>query len=328
MARKAFVEDLINEWGDTLKISLYNTKIKTIHDLFTEWCVSNNKKIISYPSFSNYFQKFRAQHQDLFVEDIRIVKEDPNHMTYREKLYQIRVNVDLLSNGYSNGFILSGSPGISKTSEVIRRLKECNLKYTYFKGAIQNSLELYKYLYHHRDEEIIVIDDTQGLIEKDASAAHIISAALDDNHLQDNIVSYLHKDLKSQDEIEKMGPGRAEKIIPNNFKITSGIIFITNTPMRKIKEAVNSRCFPIDFWLTKEEIICLIEDELESILPDAPMEIKRETVSFFRNHKEQFKRFDIRTYKKVTLLRLAQKEMPKDGLWEKMAINTVRSTYI
>lgn len=329
MARKAFVKDLVLEWIQDENPNLFGFKNTELYAQFEDWSDMKQKGQTSYVSFNNTVKVIQRQKRDEVnrkSSKVDIIREDPQEtLAHKEK--NIEVNVDLLANEFTNGFILSGPTGIGKTSAVLSRLDDTGLEYHYFNGAIGNALEFYKYLYHHREDEILVIDDTTGLIGSNATCGDIVSAALDDNHLKSNVVSYLHKDLKYPEEIEKMpiDSKRREKAIPNKFKVTSGMIFLTNTPMNQISKAIGSRCFPLDYWLTKDEILCKIENNLTGIFPDAEMKQKKEVLEFFREKQNELKRFDIRSYKKACMYRFAQHQIKGNSDWKTMTLTLVNS---
>ena len=330
MARTGFVQDLINEWlTDEKPQNIAYCKVTDLYAMFQDWCDIKQKKIPTYQSFNNTMKVVQKIERSNLKKENSVEKKpklDPA-ITLEQKEKNIVVNVDLLAGEFTNGFILSGPTGIGKTTQVLQRLKFQNLEYHYFNGAIGNALEFYKYLYHHREDEILVIDDTAGLIGSNAACGDIVSAALDDNHCKQNVVSYLHKDLKYPEEIAAMPDGskRKEKAIPNKFLVTSGMIFLTNTPMSQISKAIGSRCFPLDYWLTKDEILLKIENHLKDIHPHYEMKQKREVLKFFQDHKNEMKRFDIRSFKKACMYRYAEEQLNGKANWKVMTMVAVNS---
>ena len=329
MANKSTVGPLVQDWITEQSPTLLGFKNSQLFRQFKDWCEMKQLKVPVYASFNT---AMKLHKEDLTETGYTqpgsqsIVNVEEPNVSLEKKEKNIEVNVDLLANEFSNGFILSGPTGIGKTSAVLARLQECELEYHYFNGAIGNPLEFYKYLYHHRDGEILVIDDTAGLIGSNAVCGDIVSAALDDNHLKQNVVSYLHKDLKYPEEIAAMGEGkRKENAVPNKFTVTTGMIFLTNTPMAQISKAIGSRCFPLDYWLTKDEILLKIENNLQNIFPDGNIKQKREVLEYFHKHKHEMKRFDIRSFKKACLYRFAQHQLKGSANWKTMTKVLVNS---
>lgn len=374
MANKGTVGPMVNDWITEIKPKLVGFKNSELYVQFQHWCEMKQFKIPTYASFNTAMKV----HKDYLSQNgysekggIGIVEAEDPKISLLKKERNIEVNVDLLMNGFSNGFILSGPTGIGKTSAVRSRLDNCDRDYIYFDGVIANPLEFYKYLYHHRDGKILVIDDTDGLIGSNAICGNIVSAALDDNHLKENEVSYLHKDLKHPKQIqvlddkineaildeeeakkelkaakklkddtlikeaaiklEKAGIAKSKAVtkrneaIPNRFTVTTGMIFLTNTPMAHVSKAIGSRCFPLDYWLTKDEIILKIENNLEGIFPDANSKHKKEVLNFFKKNKNEMKRFDIRSFKKACLYRFAQHQLQGSTDWKTMTKTLVNS---
>ena len=403
MARQSKIPELIEAWERDQKPNFFLFNNTTLFKNFKDWCVMKQISPPSYPSFNNIVKEIKEDKKETVSDKGICVSKEPKIST-KESLAQkevnIQVNVDLLANGHTNGFILSGPTGIGKTTAVLSRLEECNLEYLYHTGSISNSLEFYKFLHEHRENEIILIDDTKKVIGSNDVCADIVSAALDDNHLKKNEISYLHKDLKSpayiealEEEIEELedlveeakeeekeakederrakkrekkaeetgdddallkaiakieeakdkriDAGRKKnkaitkinklmakkaKTVPNRFHITSGIIFLTNTSMDKIDKAIGSRCFPLDYWLDKDEILLKIQKSINDIFPDNAMSHKKEVLKMFREEKNSMKRFDIRSYKKACVYRFANKELMERGTdWKTMTRNLVNS---
>ena len=368
---KGSVGPKISDWITEQKPKLLGFKNSELYVQFQQWCEMKQLKVPTYASFNHHIK----MHKDFLAHTgysqkggAGIIEVEDPKISLEKKTTNILVNVDLLMNGFSNGFILSGPTGIGKTSAVRARLDECKREYIYFDGVIANALEFYKFLYHNRDGKILVIDDTDGLIGTNAICGNIVSAALDDNHLKENVVSYLHKDLKDpmqmkmlDNEVEeaifeekealkeqkkakdneaiKLANLRVEKAynrklkavtkrneaVPNTFTVTTGMIFLTNTPMAQVSKAVGSRCFPLDYWLTKDEIILKIENNLERIYPDANPLQKQEVLKFFKKHKNEMKRFDIRSFKKACLYRFAQHQLTGNANWKSMTHVLVNS---
>lgn len=322
---------LVDNWYRDEKPDIFMHNYTNLFHMFEEWAISKQSGSMTYACFVDKIKRIKSREMSKRQSGSKTSKVAkpvrPPKETLVEKEENIRVTVDLLANGWTNGFILSGPTGTGKTSLVIQRLEQLGLEYHYHKGAVSNALELYKYLYHHRRDQILVIDDTGGLIGSNETCGDIISAALDDNHIQENVVSYLHKSLKHPAEIADMPDGsiRKQKAVPNKFLITSGMIFLTNTPMSEISKAIGSRCFPLDYWLTKDEILCKIETHLKDIHPQEPIKLKREVLNFFIKNKEDMKRFDLRTFKKACLLRFAHGQMREGMSWERMVMTSVNS---
>ena len=329
MGQAGQIRKRVEKWIREEKPEIFEFKGSELFLMFKEWCDSKQIHKPTYVSFYNHLKDIKneiAVKKHSSKNKTNDKKRSPK-ITLEEKETTIKVNLDLVTNGFSNGMIVSGPTGIGKTTDIVTRLKEFNFEYDYFSGAIANPLQFYKHLYHHRNNNLIVVDDTSGLIGKNDDCGNIISAALDDNDSKKNVVSYLHNDFKYPDEIEAMeddNPAK-KKAIPNRFEVTSGMIFLTNTEMSKISNAIASRCFPLDYWLTSDEIIWKIEKNLDGIYPDANMKMKKEVLKFFKDNKDVWNRFDIRSFKKACLYRFADCQLEQTGQWKRMTEAAINS---
>ena len=328
MGRSGQIKERIEKWIREEEPDLMAYKSTELQLMFDEWCELKQLKKPTYVSFHNNLKFFKDEIKAKGSKAKNKTKSTKRSfkVTLEEKEDDVRVNLDIVANGFSNGMIISGPTGIGKTTAVISRLKEFNIKYEEFSGAISSPLQLYLYLYLHRHDKVLVIDDTSGLIGTNDSCGNIISAALDDNKEKENYISFLHKELKDPKEIERIkDEEKKRQAIPNRFKITSRMIFITNTEMSKISKAIASRCFPLDYWLTRDEILWKIEKNLKEIHPDANMRMKKEVLDFFKEKKDVWNRFDIRSFNQACLYRIADALRGEPGQWKRRTEKAVNS---
>lgn len=332
--RASFAGEVFEKWlksDEKYNIDvLQNDRLSDVYkNNFDNWVTQNDERPLSSASFNNMAKTYLSDNglRNKFSRS-GIVKKGSNEkpivnkaeekkfddafaMTVEEKFQQIDASLDLLSNRWANSMIVMGAAGLGKTHQILERLKKLNLEYSYNSGGLKSAKDLYVYLYHHKDDELIICDDFDDVL-LNSKAQNLLKAVLDTNKQKENIVTYLDKDFLDPEEIELLSPKMRAKKTPNSFKFTSAIVFITNLPKRKLNPAVVSRSLPVDLDLTKEEIIQRIEDKMEAFPPDAPKEIKYEALQFIKEHSDKFKIIDFRMFDKVVTM-----AMTRHPLWKK-----------
>lgn len=337
--RKSFASEVFMNWVNQderyYQDLLQNERFSDLYrNYFEPWVDSEGERPISVASFNNTAKAYLADNglnnkyarkgsvkkgssEKAIVNKAEEKKfDDEFALTVAEKYEQIEAFSDLLVNSYSNGFLVVGNPGIGKTHTILERLQKTGIEYTYASGAVKTSKDLYRYLYHHREGEVIIFDDCDSVISK--GDVNLLKSALDTNTKKPNMITFLDKDFKDPAEIELMGPKMRQRAIPNTFEFSSGCIFISNLRIEKINPALKSRSLVIDLYLTKEEILNRIEDKLDQFPPDIPRDTKLEVLNFFRKYKEIIKSIDFRAFDKVATLR-----MTNHPAWPKWAMSQI-----
>jgi hypothetical protein len=90
-----------------------------------------------------------------------------------------------------------------------------------------------------------------------------------------------------------------------SFVFTGSIIFISNWPMARCDEALRTRCSKIDLSMTPDEKIERMNHiiHLDSYLPNIPMEIKEDALSFLEEYKEDCVDLSLRSLEEVVKYR-------------------------
>lgn len=192
----------------------------------------------------------------------------------------LKVMLDGIVNGNSAALILTGTAGIGKTSTIERILGSVyGLKkerdYTSIGGSI-TPLGIYQTLYDWKDDKIIIFDDIDSVFQKDSN---VLKKALDSYPVRkidwvSSSSQIFNPSRMTEEEIEKsLKKGK----YPNNFQLTSSVIFITNIPLNKLDKAMVDRCQKMDMTFTEDEIL----ERIKEILPliKVPISIEeKETV--------------------------------------------------
>lgn len=207
-------------------------------------------------------------------------------------------------HGTIRSLIISGAPGIGKTFDVERILKDSTKTHSDFiKGTI-SAIGLYTALYNAKDNGIVVLDDCDKVF-KDEEALNILKAALDSSEVRTiswrKASSWLSND---------------EQNIPTSFDFRGGVIFITNldfeekiqqeTKMSPHYEALMSRSLYLDLTLkTAMDKYIRIKD----IFPNKMAKVEGlkthevdEILIFIKDNKDDFIELSLRTVKHISQL--------------------------
>lgn len=212
--------------------------------------------------------------------------------------------VKLVAKEKINSFILTGSGGIGKTTEVIETLTKLGLKedtpetyggdFQVMKGY-STARGLYVSLFN-TDGKILVIDDADTCF-KDPVAASLLKAALDDKPKR--IISW---NAESKDEE-----------IPRRFTYTGRVVFISNLSLHDFPQALISRSQKVDVTLNTAEMIDRIEHVFTKVKHDSKQ--KAEVLAFVKKYADKASDLNIRSAVALLTLRAEQ-----GANWERMAL--------
>jgi broad-specificity NMP kinase len=193
--------------------------------------------------------------------------------------------------------VVTGGPGNGKSHTIIQTIQENGLSegdtYVVFKGY-STARGLYNTLYDHNGK-LIIFDDCDSVLE-DKTSLNILKSALDS--YERRTISWMAK-LGKSDEY------------PNQFDFTGRIIFISNKSKESIDQAILSRSLTVDLSMTFSEKIERMSHILENILPEMPMVIKKESLEFLGELKDN-KNLTIRSLITVCKIRNTFSDTWKD----------------
>jgi hypothetical protein len=192
------------------------------------------------------------------VEEEDIEEEEENKTTRRVKLPMkggttkvVRSKVNSRNNLESKYYIASGT---------------CTSAY------------LYELLFIHR-HKLLIFDDFDSVF-KDDDSINLLKAALDTYPIRE--ISKMTKgnsfnslgmsDAQMQDEYEITGK------VPNQFKFSGNIIFISNIHEDRFDKALISRALHVEVRLTKAQMIERMHKLMLEIRPEVPVEFKLEAL--------------------------------------------------
>jgi hypothetical protein len=158
-------------------------------------------------------------------------------------------------NGDIRALIVSGPPGVGKSHGVETQMEKASMfdslagnrpRFNVVKGAM-TALGLYAQLYKYSDNKNVLIFDDCDSVFADELALNILKAALDSG--KNRKICWNSDSRLLRDEG-----------IPNEFKFSGSVIFITNIKFENVKskkmqdhlEALQSRCHFLDLTIDSE----------------------------------------------------------------------------
>ena len=199
----------------------------------------------------------------------------------------------LSENLYS--LIISGQPGVGKTTRVVNKLNTLilngqvlvqNENYHLVSGT-STARGLYEYLYDHRNNEILVFDDCDSVFLVN-DCISILKAALDDS--KNRTISWIKSCKKDN-----------EDYIPQ-FIFSSKIIFITNLTKDKIDKSLITRSNLLNLYMTNKQIIYIANKIKNELLSNLNEEKQNELIELIKKYCDKINYFSLRTFKKLNAL--------------------------
>jgi Cdc6-like AAA superfamily ATPase len=199
--------------------------------------------------------------------------------------------VQLLHKGAINSFIMTGSGGIGKTTNVTETLQNLGLRedkpeetgdYLVIRG-FSTPRALYETLYNYNDK-ILILDDADQVF-KDPLGANLLKAALDDK--KERIITW--------------SSSREDEEIPGRFVYTGKVIFISNLSINNFPQAIVSRSQKVDLTLTVDEKVEVIGEVFKKMnLAD---DVRKDVFEFVKAHANDAKDLNVRSAASLITLR-------------------------
>lgn len=189
-----------------------------------------------------------------------------------------------------SGVYVYGDGGVGK-SYLAKKYLEPLPQTFYMTGKVKGYLGFAKLLFNHRENEIIVMDDSVTKEDMNNSAIeNILKAALDPESprnikiqtAQESSVTNTRDGLiislteSEMNEYTKQALSENTEVVdftspegmdsPTDFIFDSKMVFLTNYP--KIPQALQDRCWALQMIFTNEQIMDIIEVNIAKIAPD------------------------------------------------------------
>lgn len=148
----------------------------------------------------------------------------------------------------------------------------------YIASGTCTSAALYELLFIHR-HKLLIFDDFDAVF-KDDDSINLLKAALDTYPIRElskmtkgnSFNSLGMSDAQMQEEYEITGK------VPNQFKFSGNIIFISNIHEDRFDKALISRALHVEVRLTKAQMIDRMHKLMLEIRPEVPVEFKLEAL--------------------------------------------------
>jgi hypothetical protein len=216
-----------------------------------------------------------------------------------ERIYNVPINyVKMTGKGFSNCLVLSGKAGTGKTYQVIRTLETEGIPYDYSAGC-KSPLALYKYLFAHKDDEVVVFDDVYGLINDERALSILMSATWSATGTR--TISWDTTSGKLDD-------------IPSKFQFTSRIIIcINDVESNELVRALVSRSLHYEVNLSYSEMIKVMYEVAKSTKKGIPIEERKGIIDWIASKTSDATiGLDLRTQQKIEQIYTYNKETWKD----------------
>jgi len=302
-----------NEGNDNLPedISKQQANIESEYQRFSEFCQDNNRKEPKHAgAFLRLLKNYvvREMGNAYNIPSIEVlsgqtempINTDPqatqayNELLENEHLLKFKVleyYVSRIAAGDPDfvGVYVYGSGGVGKSHIAKRDLKPLSETF-YFTGKVKGYTGLVKFLYNHKEGEIIVMDDSMTVEDmKNSAVTNVLKLALDPEpprrimlqtaqessvrvengtamiSLTEAEMKEVHESLNENTDLIDMTSDEG-MTSPNDFTFDSKMVFLTNYP--KVPQALEDRCWTLEMIFSNEQVIEIIETLVEKIVPN------------------------------------------------------------
>lgn len=335
--RKAVAYPTVETWiRDNERVNtnlISNARLSNVYkNDFVPWSRENDEPKLSLPSFAKAVKEYidlNRLPENKFAYNAKIkkggsgeeaiVSEQDNkayieslQMTVGEKFEQLKQFVDLVIKGFSRGFLVLGPPGVGKSHNVLKAVKEAGIKPIYASGGFRDAKTFVERIFKNKDQ-LIILDDFDDALKK-PEVINIMKALLDTNTQKPNQVSYLHKDFPSASEYNDMSPAMQAKRTPSTFLFEGSLILISNLPQSKIPAAILDRVLVSNMEFSKEELLAKIKNAINDFPPSTDLEIKLKVFNFLVDSLNNLLTINFRQFQKMVMLASTGVE---DSTWQK-----------
>lgn len=175
--------------------------------------------------------------------------------------------VRMVVNGGNKSLFVVGEGGMGKTEVVLRTLEEMRANYEHFK-TFSTPLELYSYLYLHKDK-LVVMDDMEGVLDNKKSVS-ILKSCL-----------WGYKDVR---EVQYLST-TDKLMVPPKFEFNGRTIFLLNEfPKNKFVKSLVTRSVFYEVKIPFEQKLVMMEDIARLDFPGLDLDERMEVFKFIRSH--------------------------------------------
>ena len=219
-----------------ININQLKTELETCADNLAGGSIEDVKSAIEIKEQEN-----KAE-QD-FMKSLEGIEKDKTSDIIERIYYIPRQLAKMVARGFSNGLLLYGRCGIGKSYSIIRAFKEEKVDFAYCNG-FSTPLQLYTYLYEHREEHII-LDDVSNVLTNPICLDILKSALYSQKGIR--IVQYQTTSTRLK--------------VPSKFEFSGTITILVNEiGNNEDLKAVADRILYHEIKLSYEETIKIIEE--------------------------------------------------------------------
>lgn len=222
--------------------------------------------------------------------------------------FEMEKYIEMVCKKFSNFCVVSSRGGLAKTWSSQAILQKHGVNYAYL-NSFTSPLELYNFLHDHREDEVILIDDCEGIWD----SKPIISIFKNATELNgERTIAWNSTTSKLE--------GR-----PNTCKFNSRIVLLTNQLPNADKnphvEALLSRSFLCKLNFSYKEIMDIIKEVSKRDYKGMTAEARKEVFEFVeRNSNEATKELSIRT-----LIKLYHFNMFDKANWKQLGVKLLKT---
>jgi len=318
------------------KEDIQNRRLSQVFADYIEWAQQENRLQVSQPTFnkavkqylndnglSNKFLKAGSQRKSQRSNLVVDSKEEADfnqelEMSVEEQEEALDSQIDILSQGYYKAMLVTGRPGINKTNRILPKVKELPLQMDYISGGMSSAKDLYEYLYRHRENMVLILDDIDDVLLSKPTQ-RLLKSVLDMSFEREHTVNFFDKRFVDPEEMKNMTPKQKRKAVPNRFVFKSRVIFISNSPRSKFDPAILSRSLNLHIDVSNEEILKNIRSKIDEFYKTIDHDKKIEVLEFFEEHFDMFKAIDYRSYYKALVFRISSEKYWKKWTYADLA---------
>lgn len=220
----------------------------------------------------------------------------------KDRFEYVEKFASMVVNKATPSLFMTGVAGIGKSHIISKVLDDHQLEpeedYKIIKGHV-SPFGLYHLLYHNRDK-LLVFDDCDKVFENDI-AANLLKAALDS--YDKRVLNWSGRAIPDDSDVEQ------------RFEYNGQVIFISNTPIESLDDAVRSRTMCINLHMSREEVTEHMRNILQFIEPKTSLGVKREVIEFLDTVSHSFSSYNLRTLIKAIRIRNSFSE---PTIWQNM----------
>jgi len=253
----------------------------------------------------NQLQEFEEQAEQEFNRALDKIGQQETTKTIDDIYFIPKQYTKMVANGFSRGFLLFGDAGIGKTYSVMKAFKEANKPFVMLSGHI-TSLELYHFLFEHKNENILL--DDVNILESEQNL-NMLKACLSDNS---RVVSYHTSSSRLR--------------VPNKFVFNGTMTLLLNKIPKEAEslKAVESRILTYELKLDYKTKIKILFELAKQDYKEINQEDRQIIVEWIKNNTSEatenlnlrllFLCYEFFRFNKENWIRLASKTIKNDEL--------------